>query len=301
MLTAYSHAKVNLCLEVLGRRPDGFHDIGSIFQTVSLRDRLTFLPRSDGMIVLSCDRKGIPVGKGNLVYRAAQLLRSRLLDSGFMAERPMGATIRIQKRIPAGAGLGGGSSNAATALITLPKLWGVKNLPGVKLKGLAAAIGSDVPFFLTGGTCLVTGRGERVRRLRPLPKLHLVIIFPGRPVSTAWAYSRINSALTKRPKYSKIWVGLVQGRPDARAVSRSMSNDLERPVIPRHPAIGRAKIDLMKAGALNSLMSGSGSSVFGVFPDRASARRAWRQLSRRWPETHLAESVAGIHTTRSNI
>ena len=293
MVTAYSRAKINLCLEVLGLRKDGYHDICSVFQSVSLRDRLVFRPRSDDRILLSCDRKGIPLGRKNLVVRAAELLRSRIVDSGLGSGRPLGASISLRKKIPAGAGLGGGSSNAAATLRALLKLWKIKGFRDADLTDLAAEIGSDVPFFLTGGTCLITGRGERIKRLQALPKLHLVIIFPGGPVSTAWAYSRINSALTKRPKYSKIWLGLVQGRPDAVAVSRSLHNDLERAVLPEHPAISRAKDGLAGAGALNSLMSGSGSAVFGIFPDRASARKAWRLLSRRWPETHLAESVAG--------
>jgi 4-diphosphocytidyl-2-C-methyl-D-erythritol kinase len=293
VLTVCSYAKVNLCLKIVGRRPDGYHDLCSIFQTVSLGDRLTFRARNDERINVVCDDPSIPSDGRNLAVRAAELLRRSIRGLGRASGRPLGADIGIQKRIPAGAGLGGGSSNAAATLTALLKLWRVNKFAKKTLCEIAAEVGSDVPYFLTGGTCLVTGRGERIKRLPPVPKLNLLIIFPGIHVSTAWAYSKLSLALTKRLKYSKIMERLFQGRPGPGRISGIMENDLETAVIGRHPAIARAKSDLTAAGALNSLMSGSGSSVFGVFPDRASARKAWQLLSRRWPESHLAESVAG--------
>lgn len=292
MLTAYSHAKINLRLEVLGRRPDGYHDICSVFQTVSLRDRLTFTARRDGRIVLLCDDPSIPSDGRNLVVKAAEILKEAVSRTSKTDKRNLGSLIRLYKRIPSGAGLGGGSSNAAVTLRMLSKLWNINVLPRRRLEGLAADIGSDVPYFLTGGTCLVTGRGEKVKRLSSLPRFHLVLVFPGIHVSTAWAYARLRMKLTKGPECSKIMErGFRKARSPAE-LSGLLANDMESAVIPSHPIIERAKSDLASAGALNSLMSGSGSAVFGIFGDRASARKAWRSLSRRWPGCHLAESVA---------
>jgi 4-diphosphocytidyl-2-C-methyl-D-erythritol kinase len=263
-----------------------------VFQTISLRDRLSFYNRHDGRLLLYCDDPNIPVDGRNLVLRAAELIRQKAAEKDPKLALKLGATIRLKKKIPSGAGLGGGSSNAAVALIMLPKLWNIKSLPHKIIFELAAKIGSDVPYFLAGGTCLVAGRGEKVRRLKPLPKLHLVVIFPGVHVSTAWAYSRISLTLTKRHNYSKITArsfGLASGPG---MIARLLHNDLETAVIPRHPAISRAKNDLLYAGAINSLMTGSGSAVFGIFEDWNSARKAWRLLSSRWPGCYLSESVA---------
>jgi len=292
MISAFSYAKVNLGLRIMGKRRDGYHEICSVFQTISLRDRLTFSERSDELLVLSCDDPSIPADARNLAVRAAELLRTEVYQSSPRPTRTLGATIRLYKKIPSGAGLGGGSSNAAVTLTALRKLWDLRRLPLSKLRSLAARIGSDVPFFLTGGTCLVTGRGENVSAMRPLPKFHLVVIFPGIHISTAWAYSRISLPLTNGPKYSKIMMREFGRASGPAGTAPLLVNDMEAAVIPRHPAIGRAKRDLMKAGALNSLMSGSGSAVFGIFEDGNSARKAWRLLSPRWPACHQAESVA---------
>lgn len=157
---------------------------------------------------------------------------------------------------------------------------------------MAVSLGSDVPFFLKGGTCLVTGRGEKVRPMRTLPTLNLIVIFPGFPVSTAWAYSRLNLALTKRAGYSKIMVRSFESADGPARISGLLCNDLEPPVISRHGRIDDAKRELVEAGAINSLMSGSGSAVFGIFKDVVSARKAWRRLRAKWPGCYLAHSVS---------
>jgi 4-diphosphocytidyl-2-C-methyl-D-erythritol kinase len=294
MVTVNSYAKINLALKVVGRRPDGFHDLCSVFQTVSLCDRLTFSPRKDGRIVLLCNDPSIPSDGSNLVVRAAESLRLWSQENSGKPGPAKGVTIRLFKRIPAGAGLGGGSSNAASALKTLTKLWNIKGLTNLVLGRLAAGIGSDVPFFLSGGTCLVTGRGEHVKRIKSIPRFHVVIVYPGFQVSTAWAYSRLNWALTKRSGYSKIMVrgfGSASG-PDR--ISGLLCNDLEAPVVSRHRRIDEAKRELVEAGALGSLMSGSGSAVFGIFKDVVSARKAWGRLHAGWPGCYLVHSVPSI-------
>ena len=294
MLTVKSYAKLNLVLEVLGKRADGYHELSSVFQTISLHDLLCFSGRRDGRIVLSCDDPSLPVDETNLVIKAAQLLRARLQARPSPHQRALGATIKLRKRIPVGAGLGGGSSNAAVTLKTLLKLWNVKGFAHNDLSALAAEIGSDVPYFLSGGTCLVTGRGELVKPVRPLPKLHIVLIFPQIAVATAWAYRQLKFALTKQPQYSTILAFRGRARANILGIARLLYNDFEKAVIPHQPPIARARQDLVGSGALGALMSGSGSSVFGLYKDRESAHRAWRQLEPGWPASFLVESIGTL-------
>lgn len=294
MIKAYSYAKINLALKIVGKRSDGFHEICSVFQTISLCDRLTFKPRNDGRIILNCDHPSIPSDSRNLVLQAAEKLRHWAQKKSRGQGAGTGVTINLYKKIPAGAGLGGGSSNAAVTLKILCKIWNIRGLTDADMEKLAASIGSDVPFFLKGGTCLVTGRGERVKKLKPLPEFNLILIYPGFPVSTAWAYSRLKMALTKRLEYSKIMsrnTGLARG-PEQMA--DLLCNDLEPTVLSAHRQIAQAKLALLEAGALNSLMSGSGSSVFGIFKDVVSARKAWGWLRAKWPGCYLARSVSSI-------
>lgn len=291
MVSAFAFAKINLALKIVGKRSDGFHELCSIFQSISLCDRLTFSHRRDDRIVLLCDDPTIPTDSRNLVVRAAESLRLFAQREKGHPGRPKGVTIRLYKKIPAGAGLGGGSSNAAVALRSLSKLWSVKGLDGKSLELLAAEIGSDVPFFLYGGTCLVTGRGEHVRPMKNLPRFHVVIIFPGFQVATAWAYSQLNWALTKHAGYSKILARSFAGADGPARISRLLVNDLEPTVISCYGRIKEAKDDLVAAGAYNSLMSGSGSAVFGIFKDLVSARKAWGGLRVRWPGCYLAHSL----------
>lgn len=291
IIQARSYAKINLGLKILGQRPDGYHDIWSVFQTISLHDNITFQSRRDQNLILHCPTPGVPTDDSNLIIRAAEMLRHLIHRLGIKNNVPLGATIILDKKIPMGAGLGGGSSNAAVTLLALLKLWSIKKLPERDLMALAAGLGSDVPFFLHGGTCLVTGRGEQVRKLEPLLKLFLVIIYPGVNISTAWAYNHLSLSLTKRPKYSKIKSagGLSWRHLDD--VKRIMDNDFEPLVLSHFPEVARAKKDLLSWGAIKALLSGSGSAVFGIFADAASARRAWHGLRRLWPGSFLATNI----------
>ncbi len=264
-LLAHSCAKVNLALSVLGRRADGYHEIRTIFQTIGLWDDLEFRPSAG--LELSCEGLQGVRAEDNLVYKAASLLSETLSGN-------RGVSITLRKRIPAGAGLGGGSGNAAVTLLALRRFWGVDISDG-ELAGIAARLGSDVPFFLGGGTALGSGRGEQIQPLRDLPRAHLVVIFPAVHVSTAEAYRSLNLGLTYAAEDHRIqrFYGPLQ---EGSCGWTGIFNDFEASILAAHPPIREAKELLMERGATASLLSGSGSSVFGFFPDEESASAAAR-------------------------
>lgn len=263
-------AKINLGLRVHGRRPDGYHEISTVFQTVSLRDTLSLQATSDGKLELVCSDPSIPTDESNLVLRAASSLRRR-----FGVSR--GARVELEKVIPAGGGLGGGSSDAAVTLAALATLWGIET-GAVELSAIGARLGADVPFFLTGGTALGTGTGADIRPLEDAPKMHLVIVTPGVHVSTAEAYGALGApALTKVEPLANLSVSRTETDfPDS--LCGVWSNDFEAVVVRLYPEIGRAREALAGAGASRVMLSGSGSSVFGVFESKAEAARARESL-----------------------
>jgi 4-diphosphocytidyl-2-C-methyl-D-erythritol kinase len=265
-----AYAKINLGLRVHGRRADGYHEIGTVFQTVTLRDTLTFQATNDGSLNLSCSAPEIPTDQSNLVLRAAAALRER-----FGVSR--GARVELEKMIPAGGGLGGGSADAAVTLAALATLWEVG--AGVdELAEIGSRLGADVPFFLTGGTALGTGTGTDIRPLEDAPKMHLVIITPGVHVSTAEAYGALGApALTKVKPLVNLSVSRTEADfPDS--LCDMWSNDFEAVVVRLHPEIGRAREALEGTGPVRVMLSGSGSSVFGVFESEGEAARAGESL-----------------------
>ena len=272
-LRVRSFAKVNLALSVLGRRKDGYHDIQTIFQSVDIFDEIEFRPARQ----LEFDSKGLPSIplEDNLVWKAAKLLSSRL---GVKS----GAAIALSKKIPMGAGLGGGSSNAATTLLGLCRFWGIIASDD-DLLSIASDLGSDVPFFLHGGTALGTGRGEKILPLPDPPREHLVVIFPAVQVSTAEAYRSLNLGLTSSAEDHRIQRFRGQVEKSQRFLT-GIFNDFERSILPAYPSIREAKQFLETEGAIAALLSGSGSSVFGFFNDeesalaaaRLAAKEAWR-------------------------
>jgi 4-diphosphocytidyl-2-C-methyl-D-erythritol kinase len=264
--TLKAFAKINLSLRVLGRRGDGYHEIRTIFQTVSLHDRLTFHPTDGADLRLVCSDPIIPNGEENLVVRAAEALRTRY-------DIRRGALIELEKVIPAGGGLGGGSTDAAAALLGLARLWNVAAKDG-ELRELAAGLGADVPFFLTGGTALGTGTGTEIEPLPDVAESALIIITPPVHVSTAKAYEALSApALTKGESAASLSVSRAAA-DFARSLQWEAVNDFERVVLPAYPEIARARRRLAEAGARPALLSGSGASVFGVFEDEGAARRA---------------------------
>jgi 4-diphosphocytidyl-2-C-methyl-D-erythritol kinase len=260
-----SFAKINLALAILGRRPDGFHEIQTIFQTIDLSDELEF--EHSSRLELHCEGlPELPVEE-NLVWRAAMLLSAAL-------SREPQARITLRKRIPAGAGLGGGSSNAAVALLGLLRLWNAQ-FPGPDLFEIAASLGSDVTYFLRGGTALGVGRGERLRPLPELHSRHLTVIYPGVHISTAEAYRSHNLGLTSATEDHRIQ-GFCGQLQDKNCLLTGIFNDFEASILPAYPAVSEAKNFLKAHGAAAALLSGSGSSVFGFFPDEESALAASR-------------------------
>jgi 4-diphosphocytidyl-2-C-methyl-D-erythritol kinase len=270
-ITLPAFAKINLGLRVAGRRADGFHEISTVFQTVTLHDKLNFETRpDDGVLELSCSDPDIPVDESNLVLRAAFALRER-----FGVRR--GARVVLEKVIPAGGGLGGGSSDAATTLLALARLWEIET--GVReLTEIGARLGADVPFFLTGGTALGTGTGTDIRPLEDVPKMHLLVVAPGVGVSTAKAYKALGApALTKPYTVANLFVSRTEADfPDS--LCDVMSNDFEAVVVRLYPEIGRVRDAITETGARRVMLSGSGSSVFGVFESKGEAERAREAL-----------------------
>ena len=259
-----AHAKINLYLRVLGKRQDGFHDIESVLQSVSLHDTLTLEDGGDG-IELRVDPPTVPADPTNLVWRAWAALRP---SSGKAA----GVRIGLEKRIPAGSGLGGGSSDAAATLAGLNRLWGL-GISESDLRPLAASLGSDVPFFLTGGTALVSGRGTEVHPLPDRLDYLLLLVLPGLPVPTREIYAQVQEPLTPPPKTASMarFGPALTGEIEAWV---RVGNDLEPYAHKLCPAIGEIKARLQRAGAAVAAMSGSGSAVFGVFRDATRRDRA---------------------------
>jgi 4-diphosphocytidyl-2-C-methyl-D-erythritol kinase len=264
-LVVRAPAKINLNLRVVGRRADGYHDIESIVQSLTLHDTLEIEIAESGL-ALDVDDPALPSGPGNLVQRAA----ARLLEG--LGDRP-GLRMRLVKRIPVGAGLGGGSSDAAAALVGIDRLLHL-DLPAEALVAHAAALGSDVPYFLTGGTALLTGRGTEVERLADVPPAEVLLIDPGQPLSTADVYAQVQEPLTLAPKPASI-SGF--GRIPVDLVSWVRAgNDLEPHAARFCPDIVRIRSMLAGDGALAAAMTGSGSAVFGIFASADAAAGAAR-------------------------
>jgi 4-diphosphocytidyl-2-C-methyl-D-erythritol kinase len=262
-LRLVSPAKVNLRLEILKKREDGYHELRTILQKINLHDLLHFSLKKERGISITTDHPNLPVGKSNLVYQAVQ---SILKKSDYQG----GVLIEIEKRIPLGAGLGGGSSNAATALKAMNQLLKI-DLPEKELMRMGLEIGADVPFFFLEGAAIASGIGERLKKIE-LPGLWYVLIYPNFEVSTRWAYQ--NFILTKK----QFHFNLHRLLRTPKEISRLLWNDLEEVVSREYPQIGVMKKMLYSAGALGVLMTGSGPTVFGVFSEEGGASEAYKKV-----------------------
>ncbi|NIO03845.1 MAG: 4-(cytidine 5'-diphospho)-2-C-methyl-D-erythritol kinase [Proteobacteria bacterium] len=282
-LLVRSPAKVNLTLEVLGKRSDGYHNIRSVMVPIDLSDVLHITLTEDDRVQVSCDRAEIPQDEENLAYRAGLLVLKAI-------GKRRGFHIRIQKRIPAGAGLGGGSSNAAAALMGLNRLLAAR-LSRSEMMRIGANLGADVPFFVLGRPALATGVGERLEALHGVPRFWLVLVYPGIHIASRWAYERLNLWLTnpsdhiKMPAFS--W--------NVSTLGRRLRNDLEKAVLEEYPVLEWIKQRLLSIGAAASLMSGSGSTIYGLFSGRREAEEAYDRLKRDFDdrdwEVFLAQSI----------
>jgi 4-diphosphocytidyl-2-C-methyl-D-erythritol kinase len=257
-----SFAKINLGLEIIRKRPDGYHDIKTLFQWISLADTLELREVAPPGIVLEGNDPSIPWDENNLIYKAAALLRDR-----YGAGRGVG--IRVDKKIPAGRGLAGGSSNAAAALLALDKFWGL-GLDKRELAEIGKTLGADVAYFFEGGLCLGEGRGDALTPLPELPGFPVVLAIPPFPVATAGIYARLlPSSLTSEGKDSRI-----NGFLETRAFG-FLENRLEETIFSLYPRLKEYKSLFRDQGAELSLVTGSGSAVYGLFRDRVKAERCF--------------------------
>jgi 4-diphosphocytidyl-2-C-methyl-D-erythritol kinase len=264
-------AKMNFGLRILGQRPDGYHTIQTVLQMLDLCDWLTFRTNDQGTIRLTCIPSTLPTDNGNLIVRAAGLLQQT-----FQVQQ--GVEITLNKHIPIAAGLGGGSSNAATTLLVLNRAWQL-HCCDATLHRLATQLGSDVPFFLGGPTALACGRGEALSPLSPPPPLTGVLVNPGFGVSAGWAYGRFNGQSSATELSISNILQALRNR-DLRLLADAMVNDLELGVATAYPVVRRMREALCAMGALVTFMSGSGPTVGGLFPPTANLQAVRASLRR---------------------
>jgi 4-diphosphocytidyl-2-C-methyl-D-erythritol kinase len=287
-LVLQTSAKVNLALEVLGKRPDGYHEIATVMQAIDLRDRVTL--ESAPEISLRSDDPGLPRDQRNLAVRAAMLLQSAAgIDSGVAVE--------LSKRIPVAAGLGGGSSDAAATLWGLNRLWRLR-WPRARLMELAVELGMDVPFFLAGGPVLATGRGERLEMLGSPAGYALVLVNPRVGVSAREVYERVPAGWHAEATGTRRLLDALRTKNAAR-VAGALTNHLESIVEAMLPVVGRIKAALLAAGALGAVMSGSGPTVFGIARSLDHARQIRRRITRAgwscWAvRTHAGPAIRAV-------
>lgn len=274
-------AKVNLALEVLSRRADGYHEVVTVFQAVELCDRVVL--ENAEPLELRTTAPGIPTDGSNLALRAARALGQAAAVDG-------GVRITLDKRIPVAAGLGGGSADAAAVLLGLNRLWRLR-WPLTRLADVAVTLGMDIPFFLRGGTAFATGRGEKLDRV-PGMALALVLVNPRFASHTAEAYSGLTATMYSDGTRTRALLAALRSRRPER-VAQSLYNGLEAVVAPAHPEIEQMKAALLAAGALGALMSGSGPTVFGVARSLDHARQIQRRVRRGSWECWAVRTLAG--------
>lgn len=277
-----SYAKVNLYLEVLKRRRDGYHNIETLFQTVDLSDELRFTDHAS-LITLSCSAPELANTESNLIYRAAMLLRE---TTGCTR----GARIELEKKIPIAAGLAGGSGNAAATLVALNALWDLRLSP-TKLLELALRLGSDIPYCMTGGTVAATGRGEDMRTLSPLPRTWFILLHPALAVSANRVYSDPLLEYSQEKPFAGYTRAFRRAIRSLKAgdLNSVIFNRMERPVFAAHPHLADTRERLLTAGCTAAAMSGSGPTLFGVCNSRKDAE----SIAERFPDyqTSVAQSV----------
>ena len=281
-LVEKAYAKINLGLKVLSRRPDGYHEILSVAQCVDLADVLYFEAASSDQ--LTCSLDGLLTGPDNLVCRAVDAFRARL-------DRPAQSfRIHLKKNIPVGAGLGGGSADAAAVLRALNRLCD-QPFSNADLRQIAATLGSDIPFLVEGGTALLRGRGEILEELSWEGSVFYVLAYPEVEISTAWAYGQLGPILTENSPYFNLVVSLSGGCVDHDRLFEVLENDFTPAVDRAYPIVAGLRSQLDRVGARATSMSGSGSTVYGVFDDRKTASQAQSALRRQGCRSFLCQPV----------
>lgn len=286
-VTLKALAKINLGLDVLGKRDNGYHDVRMVMQTIYLYDNVTLSKTEEAGIQLEANLFYLPVDENNIAYKAAKMLMDEF-------DIKKGVRITLEKHIPVAAGMAGGSSNAAAVLVGMNRLFSL----GLSLEELmerGVALGADVPYCVMRGTVLAEGIGEILTPLPPLPKCYVLIAKPGISVSTKVVYEKLDAEII--PDHPDI-DGILEGleNQDLKQVAASMGNVLERVTIQNYPVIEKIKNAMKEAGALNAMMSGSGPTVFGIFEDRKTAKDAQQKIQK----MNIAKQVylANVHNTR---
>ena len=278
-------AKINLGLHIHKKREDGFHELETLFQMVAWFDEME-MEGAPEKVELFCDAPGIPNDESNLVIKAA-----RLLQNNFPGKCD-GVKIKLQKNIPSGAGLGGGSGNAAGTLLALNILWSLK-IPRDDLISMASELGSDVPFFLMSPCAIGTGKGEILQPVENPISFYILMIYPGFPISTPWVYGNLKLKLTKSENNISILKNFLM-RSEFAQLGAVLYNDLEPVVFKRYPEILRIKNELLSSGAGGALLSGSGSTVFGIFDNPEIAKKALARFTGGKYRVCLAKSITGF-------
>ena len=286
-LTLKALAKINLGLDVLGRRDNGYHDVRMVMQTIYLYDNVTLTRIEEPRIHVETNLSYLPVDENNIAYKAAKLL----IDECGIQE---GVHIKLEKRIPVAAGMAGGSSNAAAVLVGMNRMFDL-GLSQSELMERGVSLGADVPYCVMRGTALAEGTGEELSSLPPMPKCYILVAKPAISVSTKWVYETLDAKeIVEHPDID----GLLQGlkEQDLSKIASSMGNVLESVTIERYPIIETIKDAMKEAGALNAMMSGSGPTVFGIFDNRKVAKEAWHKL--RNMDCAKQVHVANVHNVR---
>lgn len=267
-----ARAKINLGLDVLGKRPDGYHEVRMVMQTIGIYDRmiLTKIPEDD--IRITSNLSFLPINENNLIYRAIRLLKDEYGFSG-------GVDVDLNKFIPVAAGMAGGSSDAASALFGVNKLFGL-NLSMGRMMELGLKLGADVPYCVMRGTALAEGIGEKLTRLMPVPHMWILVAKPPVNVSTRLIYEKLDmDGVERHPDIDEI-ISAIEAQ-DVVRIARSMGNVLENVTVPLYPVIETIKQDMIEHGAINAMMSGSGPTVFGIFPDEQTTLACQEFLKRK--------------------
>ena len=277
-----SYAKINLALEIGKKLSNNYHEIRSIMQQVNLSDGLSFRKLNENKIIINCSRKELENNE-NICYKAALLLKNRF-------NIKEGVEINIEKNIPIGSGLAGGSGNAAATLKAINEMFDL-NLSENELTEIGTEIGSDVPFQIIGGTALVESSGEKLTKLNPLENINVLLIIPNIEISTKWAYEEFDKINNQEENnhFDKILNGIENS--NLNEISENLYNGFEEIIFNRYPEIKKIKEDLIKNNALNALMSGSGSSVFGLFDNGGDIQKAFENLKEKYGNVFLLRTI----------
>ena len=284
MITKKAFAKINLGLDVLGKREDGYHIVKMIMQTVDLHDVLSFENREDGQIELSTASGKIPADESNLVWKVAKLLKEKYKTSS-------GVSINLEKNIPVAAGMAGGSTDAAVTFIALNELWNL-GLSREDMCNDAVALGADIPYCILGGTALAEGIGEELTILPDMPECRILIAKPAIDVSTGWVYKTLDSKeIADHPDIDGMIKEIKSG--NLSGITKKMGNVLQTVTVPEYPVISEIKKIMNENGAMEAMMSGSGPTVFGIFDSEESAKRAYEHIKNSGiaPELHLSAPI----------